>query len=120
MLAGEVRTSGDRLTIPGALADEEEITMKSGICIIIIVLLAGIIAIPGVNAENQTMDTIYLLTHGETLAGQKDMSRYSNIQKPETHPHDERDYCPSLSERDLVREQRLHSKQAVFLPVHPV
>lgn len=57
--------------------------MKSGICIIIIVLLAGIIAIPGANAENQTLDTIYLLTHGETLAGQKDMSRYSNIPKPE-------------------------------------
>jgi len=57
--------------------------MKSWICIIIIVLLAGISAIPVVNAENQTMDTIYLLTHGETLAGQKDMSQYSNIPKPE-------------------------------------
>lgn len=57
--------------------------MKSGICIIIIVLLAGMIGIPGASAENQTMDTSYYLTHGETLAGQKDMSRYSNLQKPE-------------------------------------
>jgi len=57
--------------------------MKSWTSIVIIVLLAGIIAIPGANAENKTMDTIYLLTHGETFAGQKDMSRYSNIPEPE-------------------------------------
>jgi hypothetical protein len=37
--------------------------MKSRTCIIV-VLLAGMIAIPGANAENQSMDTIYLLTHG--------------------------------------------------------
>jgi len=57
--------------------------MKSLTCIIFTVMLAGIIAIPGANAENQTRDTIYLLTHGETLVGQKDMSQYSNIPKPE-------------------------------------
>lgn len=51
--------------------------MKSRICIIIFVLLAGIIAIPGANAENRTMDTVYYLTHADTLAGQKDMSMYN-------------------------------------------
>ena len=51
--------------------------MKSWTCIVIVLLLAGIIAIPGVSAKNQTMDTSYYLTHAETLAGQKDMSMYN-------------------------------------------
>jgi len=51
--------------------------MKSWICIIVIALLVGIIAIPGANAENRTMDTAYYLTHADTLAGQKDMSMYN-------------------------------------------
>lgn len=49
----------------------------------IALILAAFLLTPGASAENQTMDTIYLLTHAETLAGQKDMSRYSNIPKPE-------------------------------------
>ncbi len=49
----------------------------------IALILAAIVLIPGAGAGNQTMDTIYLLTHAETLAGQKDMSRYSNIPPPE-------------------------------------
>lgn len=50
----------------------------------IALILAAIVLMPGAGAENQTMDTIYLLTHAETLAGQKDMSRFSNLTSPET------------------------------------
>lgn len=57
--------------------------MKFLVPVVIGLVLAALIAITEVNAENQTRDTIYLLTHEETLAGQKDMSRYSNITKPE-------------------------------------
>lgn len=51
--------------------------MKSWTRIVIVMLLAGIIAIPGVNAENRTMDTAYYLTHADTLAGPRDMSMYN-------------------------------------------
>jgi hypothetical protein len=57
--------------------------MKYRSIIFIALLLAAIVLVPGVSAENQTRDTIYLLTHAETLAGQKDMSRYSNMPKPQ-------------------------------------
>jgi hypothetical protein len=48
---------------------------------VIALILAAIVLIPGAGAENQTMDTIYLLTHAETLAGQKDMSWYGNTSR---------------------------------------
>ena len=57
--------------------------MKFQTLVIIVLMLGAIVPIPGAGAVNQTMDTIYLLTHGETLAGQKDMSRYSNTPPPE-------------------------------------
>lgn len=51
--------------------------MKNRERIAIVLLLAGIILLPCVSAENQTRDTAYYLTHADTLAGQKDMSMYN-------------------------------------------
>ncbi|MGD0079076.1 MAG: hypothetical protein ABSB80_00330 [Methanoregula sp.] len=51
--------------------------------IVIALLLAAIVLIPFTSAANRTTDQAYYLTHAETLAGQKDMSRYSDTPEPE-------------------------------------
>ncbi|MDO9326703.1 MAG: hypothetical protein Q7T80_17265 [Methanoregula sp.] len=58
--------------------------MKKNSFVLVVLMLAALLAVTPVTCgSNDTWDPAYYLTHGETLAGQKDMSRYSNIQKPE-------------------------------------
>ncbi|MFA4823608.1 MAG: hypothetical protein WC593_00470 [Methanoregula sp.] len=68
---------GISMIAPDAAAGGVKETMKFHMLTVIVLVLAAIVSIPGVSAENQTMDTAYYLTHAETLAGQKDMSMYN-------------------------------------------
>ena len=51
--------------------------MKMYLFVLVVLLLVCMIAVPGASADINTTDPSHYLTHGEHLAGQRDMSKYS-------------------------------------------